>query len=446
MEVASLLLFILSVLVTIADAQKNTDPQQSSPPPPPARPPIKVFILAGQSNMVGMGSVDHLRQLIDDQNHNETIASKTNNVINGSSLFGSQSAVPGTNEYRSALWDEKRQTFRVRHDVLIKYLDASGPLTVDHHPSSYAGGSGKFGPEVMLGTTVGDIFSPCANKTNKKDKKCKKKKGKNKKNKNKNKSHTKEPPSVYLIKAAWGGRSLWWDFRPPSSGTPGYQERYTTATTPTKAAKSHKVKKPRAAPEEDCGWTYRNMIKEIKQGLQELDNILLTQENQNKKKQQDDKSLLPAQQGYEIAGFVWFQGWNDVIWWPAVKEYAFNLANLIRDVRRDIVEYTNHSHYAQLPFVVGELGMHGLQVDNTTDAGQRVLAFRRNAQAVTLLPEFCNSTKYVHTAQYVVQEGTQYDGIYHYWGRAEPYFHIGQALGKGALDLLHIRTEGEAQG
>ena len=39
-------------------------------------------------------------------------------------------------------------------------------------------------------------------------------------------------------------------------------------------------------------------------------------------------------QGYEIAGFVWFQGWNDQYndrW----LSYEANLANLMRDVRAE---------------------------------------------------------------------------------------------------------------
>ena len=46
---------------------------------------------------------------------------------------------------------------------------------------------------------------------------------------------------------------------------------------------------------------------------------------------------------YQLKGFVWFQGWNDVLSWPKVNEYESNLAHLIRDVRTEL----NHSN---LPF------------------------------------------------------------------------------------------------
>ncbi len=56
-----------------------------------------------------------------------------------------------------------------------------------------------------------------------------------------------------------------------------------------------------------------------------------------------------AGQGYELAGFVWYQGWNDgVDPKNAVPEYEQNLVNLIKDVRKDLKA-------PNLPFVIGEL-------------------------------------------------------------------------------------------
>ena len=52
-----------------------------------------------------------------------------------------------------------------------------------------------------------------------------------------------------------------------------------------------------------------------------------------------------AKAGYELAGFVWFQGWNDMVdgsTYPtrgqpgSYDAYSKNLAHFIRDVRRDL--------------------------------------------------------------------------------------------------------------
>jgi hypothetical protein len=86
--------------------------------------------------------------------------------------------------------------------------------------------------------------------------------------------------------------------------------------------------------------------------------------------------------------------------------------------------------------VIGELGMHGLDLD-PTDRGTtgRVLAMRAAQAGVAALPEFRDSTLFVHTARCAVLNGTAYNGIYHYNGRADAYYRIGRALGQGLLRL-----------
>ena len=122
--------------------------------------PIQVFLLAGQSNMVGMGAVKHLQQLIE------------------------QPETP--NEFRENLWDTDTESFYVRDNVYIKNEGTHGKLTV---APGYAA-KNCFGPELMFGWTVADALEES------------------------------ELPTLLLIKTAWGGKSLNVDFRPPSSGMP----------------------------------------------------------------------------------------------------------------------------------------------------------------------------------------------------------------------------------
>ena len=65
--------------------------------------------------------------------------------------------------------------------------------------------------------------------------------------------------------------------------------------------------------------------------------------------------------GYELAGFVWFQGWNDMVdgsTYPSRGQpgsydtYSENLAHFIRDVRKDLKA-------PKLPFVIGVMGAGG---------------------------------------------------------------------------------------
>jgi len=43
-----------------------------------------------------------------------------------------------------------------------------------------------------------------------------------------------------------------------------------------------------------------------------------------------------ASSGYTLEGFVWFQGWNDMLDMTKCQEYGPNLAKFIRDVRLDL--------------------------------------------------------------------------------------------------------------
>lgn len=116
-----------------------------------ARKPVKVFILAGQSNMEGKAKV---------------------------SLLEYQAQQAATRDVFKHL--RKDDKWIERDDVWIKFLDRKGKLTVGY-------GSPKcIGPELEFGNVVGD--------------------------------HYTEP--VLLIKTAWGGRSLFRDFRSPSAGLP----------------------------------------------------------------------------------------------------------------------------------------------------------------------------------------------------------------------------------
>jgi hypothetical protein len=85
--------------------------------------------------------------------------------------------------------------------------------------------------------------------------------------------------------------------------------------------------------------------------------------------------------------------------------------------------------------------MHGTNPEGR--GSDRVIAMRAAQHSVTLLDEFKNNTLFVRTAPYVVMNGTAYNGIYHYNGRADTYFHIGEAFGRGMLSLMERTDSGQ---
>jgi alpha-galactosidase len=123
--------------------------------------PVKVFVLAGQSNMEGHGFVK---------------ADLKRNEGKGSLEYVAQDKSTAT-RFKHLL--DKDGKWTVRDDVWIHYLDRKGKLTV-----GFGVKDDRIGPELGFGTVVGDAFE--------------------------------EP--VLLIKLAWGGKSLAKDFRPPSAG------------------------------------------------------------------------------------------------------------------------------------------------------------------------------------------------------------------------------------
>jgi alpha-galactosidase len=94
-----------------------------------------------------------------------------------------------------------------------------------------------------------------------------------------------------------------------------------------------------------------------------------------------------ADQGVELAGFVWFQGWNDMIKPERRAGYETNLVHLIQDVRKDL-------GVPRLPVVIGELGVSGASADDD------IVAFRKVQAAAVRRPEFAGNVALVETAPF----------------------------------------------
>ncbi|MDA0902310.1 MAG: hypothetical protein O3B09_02740, partial [Proteobacteria bacterium] len=288
--------------------------------------PLKIFIMAGQSNMEGYGFVEQKGVNLDQENgtlpwllKNENYQSQFQHLI------------------------DQKGNYTKRQDVRCHFERADG--------SRYSDGLGvgcgavyltravTSGPEIGFGKIIGDAV---------------------------------EQP-VLLLKTAWGGKSLAVDFRPPSSGG-------------------------------EVGLYYRKMIQQIDKVL---DNI---------------KGYYPeyAGQGVEVAGFVWNQGWNDVIDKNKVAEYEENLKNLVFDVR-------NHLKLPNLPFVIVETG------------NARNDAFSAAQKAITLDPRFYRNVLFVPTRKYLRSDLSPLKSQQHHWfGSFYSYYMIGEDAGKAMLQLLKI--------
>lgn len=197
---------------------------------------------------------------------------------------------------------------------------------------------------------------------------------------------------ILIIKTSWGGKSLNTDFRPPSAGPYVFNE--TLIGNLTKQGKD--LSAIRAAKDKETGVCYRQMIDHVKHVLSDIKRII----------PDHDPSV-----GYELAGFAWFQGWNDMVdsgTYPdrdkpgGYDQYSEALAHLIRDVRRDL-------DAPGMPFVIGVLGVGGptdqygadqLRYKSTHDQ------FRSAMAAPALLPEFQGNVATVLAEKYWDRELT----------------------------------------
>ena len=200
--------------------------------------------------------------------------------------------------------------------------------------------------------------------------------------------HVGEP--ILLIKASWGGKSLNTDFRPPSAGPYVFKEQQIE-NFKKRGKNLVEVRKEKI---DSTGVYYRLMLDHIRKVLGDI------------------KRVYPdynARSGYELAGFVWFQGWNDMVdsgTYPtrgqpgSYDSYSKNLVHFIRDVRKDL-------QAPKLPFVIGVMGAGGPIAKYGPD--QKRYAgihgeFRKAMAAPAKLPEFKGNVTAVLTENYWDQQ------------------------------------------
>ena len=327
--------------------------------------PVKVFILAGDSNMGGRAAV---------------------------SLLKYQASQPGTKARFQHLIEDGQ--WIVRDDVWIKHGDRKGKLTVGFGQEA----PNRFGPELEFGNSVGNHFD--------------------------------EP--VLIIKTTRSGPgSLFCQYRPPSAGTPTDEALARALTKLRIQYRNLTLDKLK----QSCGEQFQEMLQEISSTLENLD------------------AEFPEYQGhgYELAGFVWFQGWNDLVIPEFAAAYSENLTCLIRDVRAGL-------NAPDLPFIIGQIGVDGYEADLQS----KVRMFKQAQAAPLQAPEFHGNVALVKTdvfwdkqADSVYQKGWQKhldewekvgsDFPYHYLGSAKTFCQIGTAFGTTMIELCERRKVAQGE-
>jgi hypothetical protein len=290
---------------------------------------LKVFILAGQSNMVGQGEIYAYQA-------SRAIGSLEHEVKNDKK-----------GRYKHIV--DKKGNWVVRNDVWVLFNRENEGVKKGNLTIGYGSSDKAIGPEFQFGYLLGDYYSN----------------------------------QVLIIKTAWGGKSLGVDFRPPGSGG---------AT----------------------GVYYTKMIEEVNTALTNL------------------STEFPGYkgQGYDIAGFVWNQGWNDAGSPTLYNEYEMNMVNFIKDVRRDL-------HVPEMPFVIANCGQGGLRPtpDKWMSNVQHYIVKAQAAAAAK--QEFAGSVALADTRSFWKDSlESPADEVHHYNRNAGTFFRMGDVAGHKMINLL----------
>jgi alpha-galactosidase len=286
--------------------------------------PLKVYIMAGQSNMQGHAEFQTLPYMKEDP---ETVPLHTKLV-------------------------DKQGTPRIHEDVHLSlntdYGTHQGPLT-----AGFGARKNTLGPELAFGVTMHE--------------------------------HLQEP--ILIIKTAWGGKSLHTDYRPPSAGPYVFDPKVLERVMQRDNATAEQVNAAKAAA---TGRFYKLMLEHV--------NTVLADPGRYHPAYDEDE-------GYELAGFVWFQGFNDLVDGHAYPKrgepgsydaYTEVLGHLIRDVRKAL-------NTPQLPFVIGVIGVGGSYLDDSLPDARSTAyhsEFQKAMAAAADQPEFRGNVFTVHTGLY----------------------------------------------
>lgn len=374
--------------------------------------PLQVFILAGQSNMVGHAQYQTIpalltgeepgvrelaklifkdggiapgdaKDLIETRIQRDALDTelRTGKITGSDAIASAQANLKELKAKTEAKAKKIKDAFAVSGRVYITSIAdghrRSGQLTM-----GYGGSPEKIGPELGFGLAL----------------------------------EQKLDAPILLIKTSWGGKSLHYDFRPPSAGI------FELSKAQAEGKDAGKIR-------ENAGLNYRLMNETVREVLK------------------DPKKHHPgynAEAGYEIAGFVWFQGFNDQFDPAFHGNYKSNMIAFVKDIR---TEYK----VPNLPFVIGVLGTGATKegVDkNAVSIAQREAAaapeFKNNVASVESYPFFALDALKMWTDGTWNKRAVEFsligsDRPYHYMGSGKFFVRLGDALATAMADLQKKR-------
>lgn len=222
---------------------------------------------------------------------------------------------------------------------------------------------------------------------------------------------------VLILKSSIGNRSLGWDLLPP--GSPSYEYTMTVKNRKTKQTESKTYvfagygqspdKWEKGTEPKPIGW---------KAGVQYDGDVARA-----KAVLSDLQQFYPEATGYEVAGFLWWQGDKDRYNEGHAAMYEKNLVSLIAALRKDF-------DAPQAKFVCATLGQTSKEdaKGNEKMILDAMLAISDASKHPALKGQV--ATVYTHP----ISMGSSSNA--HYGGNAKTYMNVGLAMGEAMVKLL----------
>jgi alpha-galactosidase len=217
---------------------------------------------------------------------------------------------------------------------------------------------------------------------------------------------------ILLIKTSWGGKSINYDFRPPSADGYELNEKQKSGD------KAEEIRK-------NAGLNWRMMNEAVREVLDNL---------------KDNHPAYDPAAGHEMAGFVWFQGFNDQFSEEFRNNYRDMMVHFIKDVRK---EYDT----PEMPFVIGVLGTNRTKegVDkNAVSVAQREAAsapeFKDNVLSVESYKDYSLFSHEIYSKgwpkHYHEWDTVGSDRPYHYLGSGTFFVRLGDSFATAMAELI----------
>ena len=382
-----------------------------------AKKKLQIFILAGQSNMVGHANPHTIATLYQSEDANDKrllqMVFKHGNGITKDALNEQLARAKKIDQLTGGISNEKikamsegpeKKALEARVKKLKEEYEAfkkkilsayvvsdqvyiasiadgnkgAGPLTI-----GYGGSRDKIGPELSFGLSMAQ----------------------------------KMDAPILIIKTSWGGKSLNYNFRPPSAGP------YTLNEKEKAAKNAADISKNASLNWRMMNEAVHNVLKDLKKHHPKYD----------------------AKVGHEMAGFVWFQGFNDQFSDEFRNNYRDNMVHFVKDIRK---EYKTPN----MPFVIGVLGTNMTKegVDkNAVSVAQRKAAaapeFKGNVVSVESYKVYDLEARKVydsgwakHFAQWCIVGS---DRPYHYLGSGKFFVRLGDAFAGAMYGLIENQKD-----